>query len=150
MLGELLRLLLLETEYNLAVLEVVRQAKGVDMDDPRFFAYAHALQLDAVAAFLIEWRVVSARYPFSFDLGGTKEWERIAKGVDRATMLEVARFVCVRGNAVQALAVVEPQVRRPLNLPLRLRNLRAALLLLRRALLEDPKLAFLRPATDPR
>ncbi len=144
---ELTRLLLLETEYNLALLDVVRKAKGVPKDDHRFFAYAEALRLDAISAFLIEWREVNERFEFSFPFDRAKEWASIASGEEKAdmsaSMLGVARYIQVRGSALKALSTIDLEVRRGLNLPLRLRNLHKALLLLRRALLEYPALLFL-------
>lgn len=144
---EVLRLALLETEYNLALLDVVKPQKGVPSDDGRLFAFADRMRLDAISALLLEWRPVEApRRDWRDGLGLRAAWERIADAFDADDdkhLLAVARFIVVRGQALRALGEIDPAVRKKLHVRTRLENLRDANRVLREALRSRDVLEFL-------
>lgn len=132
---EVLRLVLLDTEFNLALLEVVKSKKGVPSDDPSFFEYAKQLRLDSLSALLMEWRNIDRQFGRHFGtLRGTRGWEKISDQISEHDLLGVARFVVVRGQALRALEHIAPSVRRKLFLRVRLRNIRDALRVLQEVL----------------
>ena len=132
---EVLRLAYLEAKYNLVVLDVLPQKGHISHDDPKFFTYVDHLALDAITALFLNWRNIERDVKGVAGMRVSIDWEREAEELHREsdtegihTLPQLSRYITTRGRGLAALKNVHVEARHGLNLRLRLRNLRQALL----------------------
>ena len=147
---EIARLALLETEFNIALLEVVKFS-GVPSSDTGYFEFANQLRMDAISALLMTWMKSSSQAAAKSSWLGsfrqTKSWEDVARELDTdASPLDVARYIVVRGGAFAAIGRLPEHVRSRTYGHARLRRLLAANQALREALKGDGLRQALKPA----
>ena len=147
-----LAMLLLETEINLAVLEPVPLSKkpGVTAGDTRYFAFADQLELEVLGTFLSQYELFEKHFNAKGLKGFlTPKWKKELAELGEQEVLGVARYLYVRGKALKKLKGTEAEIRKGLNVRLRLTNLRHYFLVLRRLLRDLKPLDALTRSKNP-
>lgn len=145
-----LAMLLLETEINLALLETVPKSKkkGVALEDARYFAYADQLELDVLGTFLSQYELFETHFNAK-GIGGFLQpsWKKELADLSEQEVLGVARYLYVRGMALKKMKVTESEIRKGINVRVRLTNLRQYFFVLSQILRE---LKPLKALTQPK
>lgn len=137
--NEILRMVYLDCEYNIRVLEVMPQTGGAKGTDPAYFDYAHLLRTDAILALLLEWPNERS-YSVQGILSQKKYWSEKASKLRQKDLLSLARQVLVACQTLQAISHVSPKVRNKTQVRTRLKNVKVWLEMLRAVMIEEERL----------
>ena len=144
--AELLRVVYLDVEYNLRLLDIVpgssqKKKKAARGTHPVYFEYGKHLRLESLVAMLLQFSQSHTEIPEGVVV--TKREKKVADALNRREIVCLAREVVLSIQVFRAIPDIPPEARRPAMVRRRLYNVRTRLRMLRDALRDEETLQAL-------
>ena len=148
--AELLRVVYLDVEYNLRLLDIVpgsSQKKAAPGTDPVYFNYGKHLRWESLVAMLLQFSQKRTELPTGLVL--TRDQKKVERSLDRQEVVSLTREVVLSIQVFQTIADIPPGARRPTMVRRRLYNVRTRLQMLQKVLRNEDTLKALSEPARP-